>query len=156
MTDAAGFRLELERFFRETVPAKAAEVQRKMTAEALTMIVQSTPVGNNTKWKYNKIRAQRGLSPLPRGYVGGHARKNWQVSVGSRVTKTLPGVDKSGGQALNAGYQNIAKIKKPTISYIANPLPYMQPLERGWSKQAPTGMVANAVRAISTKYARVQ
>lgn len=156
MTDAAGFRLELQRFATETLPTIAADLQRRVVAEALTLIVQSTPVGNSTKWEHNVIRAQRGLPPLPKGYVGGHARKNWQVGIGTRSTAIKPGVDNAGNQTINDGYREVAKIKAPTVAFITNLLPYMQRLEEGHSKQAPTGMVANAVAAINAKYARVQ
>jgi hypothetical protein len=116
------------------------------------MIVQATPVGNNTRWKHNMIRAQKGLPPLPKGYVGGHARKNWQVTIGSNTAVIKPGVDSTGQGALSEGYRIIGDIRQPVVGYITNPLPYMQPLEEGHSKQAPAGMVRNAIAAITTKY----
>ena len=156
MSDARRFVLDVSQWIREEVPAKAAEVQRMIVAESLTLIVQDTPVGNHTRWKANVERATKGLAPLPKGYVGGHARKNWQVSISTRTATEKPGTDNSGSVALNAGYTVIAGIKQPVIAYIANPLPYMDRLENGWSKQAPRGMVAQAVAAISAKYARVK
>jgi len=165
MTDARGFGLDISKWIKETVPARVAEVQRTIVAEALTLIVQATPVGNHTKWKANILRRRRAGregraagsgEPLPRGYVGGHARKNWQVTIGASSSRPLSGVDANGSEALRIGYDVAASIKSPTIAYIGNPLPYMFRLENGWSKQAPRGMVAQAVAAISAKYARVQ
>jgi len=156
MSNAQGFGLDISKWIKDTVPARAAEVQRMIVAEALTLIVQATPVGNHTRWKANIERAQRSKAPLPRGYVGGHARKNWQVTLGASSSRELPGVDKAGSQAISSGLNVITGIKTPTIAYIGNPLPYMERLENGWSKQAPRGMVAQAVAAISAKYARVK
>lgn len=156
MGDARQFRLDIDRFIREEVPAKVAETQRLIVAELLTLIVQATPVGNHTTWKANVARAARGKPPLPRGYVGGQARRNWQVAIGTPPRQILPGVDPSGAQALSAGYVAASRITTPTLAWISNPLAYMQPLEDGWSKQAPRGMVRQAVTVVTAKYARVR
>ena len=156
MADAAQFANELKRFVTEEVPKRAADVQRRMLAETLTLIVQATPVGNHTRWKANIKRAEKGQPPLPRGYVGGQARRNWQVSVGAPVRTPKPGVDASGQTAITEGFGVIAQIKDPTRAYISNPMPYMDRLENGWSKQAPKGMVSQAVAIVSAKYARVR
>lgn len=155
MADARQFRLALDQFVEKQLPEKVAETQRMMVAELLTLIVQSTPVGNHTKWKRNVARAERGLGPLPKGYVGGQARRNWQVTIGQPSAQPKKGTDASGQKALSDGYAQVAKITKPTIAFISNPLPYMVPLENGWSKQAPNGMVARAIALVTAKYRRV-
>ena len=155
MADAPQFKLDLKRFIEQEVPARAAEIQGRMSAELFTAIVQATPVGNHRTWQANRDRATRGLAPLPKGYVGGHARKNWQMKVGSPATTELPGVDKTGAQAQSAAYQVAASIKKPARVFISNPLPYIDRLENGWSKQAPRGMVRQAIAAVTAKYRRV-
>lgn len=155
MPDARGFRLEIDEWLRREVQQKPVDLQKRIVAEALTQIVQATPVGNATKWAANIKRAAKGLPPLPRGYVGGQARRNWQVSVGVPAVAALPGTDPSGGNTLSEGYGRIAGLTVPSRVYISNPLDYMDALENGWSKQAPQGMVARAVAAISAKYARV-
>lgn len=154
MASPAQFRLDLAKFAKETVPKKAAELQRKIAAEVFTMIVQATPVGNHRKWKDNVERAAKSLPPLPKGYVGGHARKNWQMQIGSPIATVKPGTDSSGQQSQATAYRVAASIKKPARVFIVNPLPYVQRLEEGWSKQAPKGMVKRAVAAIVAKYRR--
>lgn len=156
MANVGAFTLEISKWARETVPAEVAKLQRTITAEALTLIVQATPVGNNTTWKHNVERAAKGLPPVPKGYVGGHARKNWQVTLGSPARTAIQGQDAGGNGAIGAGSQVAASIREPTVAWIANPLPYMERLENGWSKQAPRGMVAQALAALSAKYARVR
>jgi hypothetical protein len=161
MANAGAFALDITKWARETVPAEVAKLQRTITAEALTLIVQATPVGNNTTWKHNVERAAKGKTPasrapLPKGYVGGHARKNWQVTIGTPARTAIPGQDAGGNGAISTGLQVAASIKEPTVAWIANPLPYMERLENGWSKQAPRGMVAQALATLAAKYARVK
>jgi hypothetical protein len=162
MADARSFRLQIEDWLTKEVPARAVALQKDIVAETLTTIVNQTPVGNNTKWAANKLRALKGKDPLPKGYVGGQAKRNWQVTIGTPSRTILAGVDPLGTAAQNDGYAVIGRITQPSAVWIANPLPYMQRLENGgpggsgWSKQAPTGMVANAVAAVSAKYARVR
>jgi hypothetical protein len=156
VSDARQFRLDIDRWLNQEVPAKAAETQRMMAAEALTQCVQATPVGNNTKWKANIARAAKGLPALPKGYVGGQARRNWQVGIGTSPRTVINGTDANGSQAMSDGYAKIASLTAPGRVFITNPLDYMDALENGWSKQAPQGMVAQAVANISAKYARVR
>jgi len=155
VADSRQFRLEIERWLSHDVPEKAVETQKLMVAEALTLIVQATPVGNHTRWRRNQDRAAKGLPPLPKGYVGGQARRNWQVTFDVPARSVRDGVDPQGQLAIGEGYATIGRIARPSLMWISNPLPYMDALENGWSKQAPTGMVAQAVRLISQKYARV-
>lgn len=153
MPDARGFNLVIEDWLAKEVPVKAAELQRTIVAETLTVIVQATPVGNATKWKNNVARAAKGLQPLPKGYVGGQARRNWQVTIEAPAQIPLPGTDQSGTAAISDGLRVAASITQPSRVWISNPLPYMEPLENGWSRQAPQGMVAKAIAAVSAKYA---
>lgn len=151
MADARNFRLQIEDWISREVPQRAVEVQKLIVAETLTQIVQATPVGNSTKWKVNQGRTG---PTLPKGYVGGQARRNWQVTIGTPSRTILGGVDPQGRST--EAFTAIGRITQPSAVWIANPLPYMQRLENGWSKQAPTGMVANAVALVSAKYARVR
>lgn len=163
--DGQKFRIDLDKWIEEEVPKKVVKLQRRIVAEALTGIVMMTPVGDHRKWKSNIMRARRagmsgrkagGGEPLPRGYVGGHARKNWQVRIGSRVVSEKPGTDKSGQTAIDTGINVAASIRKPTVAYIINPLPYMDALEHGHSRQAPQGMVRQTVARLNSKYRRVK
>lgn len=153
MADARQFRLEIERWLAQEVPQRAVSLQKQIVAETLTAIVQATPVGNPTKWKRNIGRKG---PPLPRGYVGGQARRNWQITIDVPSRTIKSGFDQTGATASTEGFAVIGRITAPSKVWIANPLPYMERLENGWSKQAPTGMVANAVAAVSAKYARVR
>ena len=152
MADAKGFAIELEKFATEFVPKQALDLQKRISAEALTAIVQATPIGNATRWKANIARAAKGLQPLPKGYVGGQARRNWQVTLDSSATTIRPGQDQSGQAALADGFGVIGGMTRTGRLFISNPLPYMEALENGWSKQAPQGMVARAVALITAKF----
>lgn len=156
MGDARQFKLEIEDWIARQVPERAVQFQKQIVAETFTAIVQATPVGNQTRWKRNVERIAKGKQPLPKGYVGGQARRNWQLSIGTPSRTVLPGVDQTGQRALSEGYGVIGRITQPSAVWITNPLDYMDALENGWSKQAPAGMVAQAIAAVSAKYARVQ
>lgn len=155
--DAKSWKLEIEGFMEEEVVGKAVEVQRRILLEALTGVVQMTPVGNRRRWKRNIERAQRGLPPLPKGYVGGHARKNWQLTINRRPTNQVTGTDTNGQQTIDKGMRRISQIDEPVIAYLSNLLPYMDRLESGnWSKSAPNGMVRPTVRRLVQKYRRIR
>ena len=133
------------------------KVQRKMMLELLTKVVEITPVGNRARWKINKDRKAKGLKGLlPKNYVGGHARKNWQVKINRPAVNVVKGEDKSGRSTKDKGYREIAKIKKLCIAYISNRVPYIDRLENGWSKSAPNGIAGQAVRQVRTKYRRIK
>lgn len=153
MADARGFAIELERFITQDVPKAALDLQKRIVGEVFTAIVMATPVGNATRWRGNIARAAKGLAPLPKGYVGGQARKNWVITVDTPNRTVREGVDQSGQQALSDGFSVVAGLQQPGRVWISNALPYMEPLENGWSKQAPQGMVARAVAAVTAKYA---
>lgn len=78
--------------------------------------------------------------------VTGHARANWQVSIGGSATGIVAGADPSGATALAAGVTAIMGDRDPFATvWIANNAPYIQSLEQGDSTQAPAGMVAQTV-----------
>jgi len=78
--------------------------------------------------------------------VTGHARANWQVSIGSPATGVVPGADPSGAATLANGLAAIMGDGDPfTTVWITNNAPYIQTLEQGSSNQPPAGMVALAV-----------
>ena len=164
MADAAQFRVDLDKFVKNVVPQRAAEIQRNMSLELFSSVVLGTPVGNHRKWERNILRARRvgrlgrkakDFGPLPKGYVGGHARKNWQIRIGSPNVRELAGQDNGGQRTISAGLNEIRKVKrKPVRLFIVNPLPYIDPLERGHSKQAPNGWIRRAIQNVSAKYRR--
>lgn len=156
MGNAQQFAIDLRKFGHEDLPREVAALQRRLAAELLTGIVMRTPVGNHTKWKNNVARAAKGLPPLPKGYVGGQARRNWQVTLDAAAQSVVAGEDAGGYLAIDAGFVVIGRLQEPAPVWISNPLPYMEPLENGWSRQAPQGIVARSVADLEAKYARVQ
>lgn len=153
--NAAQFKLELDEFVEEEVKGGALELQRDVMLDLLRLLITNTPVGNRRQWKLNIERKQRGLPGLlPRGYVGGHAKKNWQVTINRPPTNEIEGEDRSGRSALTAGTRTIRNIKEPVLAYISNRVPYIQRLEEGWSKQKPRGFVRQQIRFVSEKYKR--
>ena len=130
-----------------------------LCAEAvrLASFLAASPVGNNTRWSNNIARAARGKPPLPKGYVGGHFHKNWRLQVNSKPSGTVEGIDNSGQAAIDGAVQSLIggplTIAELRAIWITNNLPYAEPLENGWSKQAPAGMVAQTKAAIEARYA---
>lgn len=118
---------------------------RKIHLEAVNGVVLMTPVGKRETWAINRKRAEAGLPPIPKGYTGGHARRNWQSSTSSPVDTELPGTDPSGRDAIADAGRTTLGIRAFTQSYISNPVPYIEQLEAGSSKLAPNGMVAVTV-----------
>ena len=153
--NAQQFKLELDEFVEEEVEGGALKLQQRIMADLLQGIILNTPVGDRRRWKLNIERKQRGLSGLlPRGYVGGHARKNWQVTINRPPTNQLPGQDNTGQETLQRGLRKITQIDKPVLAYISNRVPYIQRLEEGWSKIKPRGFVRQQIRRVSQKYKR--
>ncbi len=78
----------------------------------------------------------------PDGYVGGHLRANWFVSIGVDNRATTPAKDKSGDTSIGRGTAVIMSSDATKGVYIKNNLPYAMPVEYGHSQvQAPAGMV---------------
>lgn len=121
----------------------AEDVQRVAVA-VLSAVVVATPVGNPTRWKYPKS--------APKGYVGGHARRNWSVSIGSPFSGVRgvegrgPGKNAARGEALNRGKRTIKNFRKANQRIIIqNNVPYIGRLNDGHSTAAPRNFVQAAV-----------
>lgn len=82
----------------------------------------------------------------------GRFRANNQVSLGSADYGTTTATDKTGTATLQQGSAVIAQGKPYSVIYIQNNLPYAEPLEDGHSKQAPTGVYANAFNSVTQAY----
>jgi hypothetical protein len=135
--DANSFRRKIEDFQVE-VSKRAKSLQQVVLLEALAAVTQATPVGNKSRWKRNL-----GKSPdkwQPKNYVGGNARRNWQIKVG--------GVTSKGRQLLGA----IETVVPGQFASLANPVPYMERLNNGWSRQAPAGFIDAAIAGVLAKY----
>lgn len=123
MNNAKSFALQIDKEFAENLD-ELRQVVRAIALEALRRIVNRTPVHT------------------------GRARGNWFVSIGGGGVEVTTEVDPAGGVTITRGGEQIAYYQEidgfPVIT-IYNNLPYIEPLETGYSKQAPAGMVAVTV-----------
>ena len=112
------------------------------TALAITRnLIFGSPVGNPTLWQ-NPASA-------PPGYVGGHFRRNWLVSIGGFTDGRLEGVDPSGASTLAAARDKISTFQSanrigPNL-VIQNNVPYANALAEGHSTQADIGWIDEAI-----------
>ena len=124
---------------------KTDNVVAGIVFDIATRIDFRSPVGQPEIWAANIDRATRGLPPLPKGYVGGRFRANWQLGVNVRPSGEINGVDPTGEATLGKVLSEIPKQAAGNIYYLVNNLPYAQALEDGHSTQAPSGMVGLTV-----------
>lgn len=92
---------------------------------------ERSPVGDGKYW----------LSPPPAGYVGGHFRANWQLSIGAPSTTEIAGVDPTGRETQGRILEAIPDDAAGKVYFISNNVPYAQRIEEGHSRQAPQGLV---------------
>jgi hypothetical protein len=113
------FSKDIGRFANKAVQAHG-KITRAATLELFSGVINGTPVKH------------------------GRARGSWQTTVGTPATGELDREDESGAQA-------IAEVNANTppgagqVTLLTNNLPYIEPLERGSSTQAPEGMVRKNV-----------
>ena len=140
---AENFELDLKKFV-ERAGNNAHAAVRAIVLELGTRIVNRSPVGKKEMWAENIDRASRGLPAVPKNYVGGRFRANWQY--GNTQTRwagfgTINDVDPTGSRTIRQIANEIPQRAAGMVHVLANNLPYAQRLEDGWSKQAPQGMV---------------
>ena len=112
-------------------------------------MVRGTPVGDPKIWQ---------TPSKPQGYAGGHARRNWNVSIGvpadvvRGTAGSGPGAGGATSEAISDGERIIDRfdVNKRRI-IIQNNVPYIVPLNMGHSTQAPVNFVEKAVQAGRTK-----
>jgi hypothetical protein len=78
----------------------------------------------------------------------GRARGNWQPTIGEAAQGEIDAIDPSGGATIAEGMSVAKGLKFGDTAFTVNNLPYINRLEHGWSKQAPTGMVAVTVEEL--------
>lgn len=71
----------------------------------------------------------------------GRARGNWMLTEGEASEVVRDFLDASGQAALAEAVQFVGQMTGDDVVFIVNNLPYIGPLERGHSQQAPAGMV---------------
>lgn len=75
----------------------------------------------------------------------GRFRANWQTGLGTMNRSTGDAPDRSGAAALAALTASLTAWQPGQTIWITNSISYAQRLERGYSKQAPLGVVATTV-----------
>ena len=132
-----GFADDINRFAKIAV-GNSNTVVRRTIIDISQRVIARTPVGDAKYWQSNP----------PEGYVGGHARANWSLSINAPVVKEYKAIDGSKAEQ-NISLRRIKKIitnktgATDGVYYVQNSVPYIEVLEDGHSKnQAPNGMVA--------------
>lgn len=122
----------------------AIAIQREIAEETAETAVATTqafvsavPVGNPSLWENPRA--------APRGYVGGHARRNVQVTL-TPTNVEIDGTDPNGFQARSQASRVIARLlRRPRRVYIQLTVPYGNRLNNGHSTQAPAGFAERAI-----------
>lgn len=120
------------RDFAEKTQQQADDFVGLVTVKIAQRLDERSPVGDATYWK----------SPPPKGYVGGRFRGNWQLGVGTIPVGETGRVDPVGSATVGAITAEIPAEAAGKVFYLANNVPYAERIEQGWSRQAPTGLVA--------------
>lgn len=139
-----------------TVESTIADLERRIDTELrlvsgtiLQTLVLGTPVGNPTIWQQP--------NSAPKGYVGGHARGAWQVSIGSPIAEDTPDeqIDNSGRQTIQSGQATLQG--QPlgsggSIVWVVNNAPYIGRLNDGHSLQVTPGWIdASIATAVASR-----
>ena len=109
-------------------------------AAMLRGLIFRSPVGNPDTWKSTDF----GRLAAPSGYVGGHFRRNWIVSIGGFSEIELEGTDNTGGPTFATGLSVVEAYKRGKLGVnlvIQNNVPYANRLALGHSRQAEAGWV---------------
>lgn len=101
----------------------------------LRNLITRSPVGNPDDWG--------NPDAAPPGYVGGHFRRNWLVSIGGFNNTELAGDEEPIAFTLARGKNQIDAFKRSRAArlVIQNNVPYANRLAQGWSLQADAGWV---------------
>lgn len=121
------FAIDLKRFGRVT-REQAQTIFQKIAIDLDTRVVLGTPVDE------------------------GRARGNWYPSLNAPSSEVSDRTDKSGSAAIAAATSVASSAKLGDTIWLTNNLPYILPLENGWSGQAPEGMVDINLNAIAAAY----
>jgi hypothetical protein len=112
------------------------ETTKMILLEIGIRIVNRSPVGDPPSWK-------RQPPWLPKNYLPGTFKNNWQLTVDMPGTDTFFTPDPSGNLSITRIALAIPRWPVGHTYYYSNNLPYAQALENGWSRQAPpAGIVA--------------
>lgn len=118
------------------------------TLGMLGRLITATTPGNPTRWENPKA--------APPGYVGGAARGNWQIGIGSPPTVETRRVDASGAGTLDSGKQILSRYDLGPKIYVVNNRPYIRRLNQGHSTAIPRGFVQKSIQGFGRDVAKVQ
>jgi len=104
-----------------------------IVTEGLAKVTEKSPVADPSTWQN------------PRPHVGGTFRASWLVTVGSPDDESVS--DSLGAFAARSSgaIASYAAAEGFPIIYLQNNQPYARRIEFGWSKQAPSGVLAMTV-----------
>ncbi len=153
MTIGTPFQKQLEEFAAK-VKNRSNEVVGGVVTAIVAKIDERSPVGDQELWIYNRGTKEKPdyvhwlTYNDPGGYVGGRFRGNWQIGVDVKPEDTLDRIAPEGSIETE-----LAKLPEEAAGHVfwyVNNLPYAEPLENGWSTQAPTGMVSVTLAEFSS------
>lgn len=117
--------------FCDKTSARADELVGVVVVKGHQRLDERSPVGDATYWK----------NPPPKGYVGGRFRGSWMLGVGT-IPSGPGSIDPTGQATVGRIVAAIPHEAAGKIYYLANTAPYGEEIEKGHSRQAPTGLVA--------------
>ena len=126
--DLKKFNKDLRAATSKMIPEQVELVKKKVGMQLLERLVMMTPVDT------------------------GRARSNWFVTLDtpSSAVATNPPFP-SASVTINDGANIISLVSGGQSIWISNNLPYIEPLENGWSSQAPAGMLAVALAEVGSQ-----
>lgn len=125
------FALDLQKFV-EKVGKRADDLVGTLVVRIGGELDRRSPVGDATYWK----------NPAPKGYVGGRFRGNWQLGIDRIPQGETGNIDMTGAETQGRIVAAIPEKASGKVFYLVNNSPYGPRIERGWSRQAPQGLVA--------------
>lgn len=123
------FKADLSRFL-ANVKKDHAAITAKIAFDVLRQIVQRCPVDT------------------------GRAKSSFYCSEGSPVYAETDQIDKSGNPSLERGAKVFDGRKQFPVYFITNALPYISELNRGSSKQAPSGFIESSIESVIGRLGR--
>lgn len=141
------------------VTKKLERMVKTFTYETVGQLIDNTPLGDssiNSEWYEKRLKDKSwqsyGLRPEE-----GFAQGSWQVLTPNSYV-TVPKVERygqtSGDEARSVASGNLMSYKLGNIVIIGNKGPYIMNLDRGYSDQAPDGIVKPSMTIIKSVYSQ--
>ena len=126
---------QADRFVEENITEAVLET----ALGVFTRLINATTPGNPTRWENPRS--------APQGYVGGAARGNWQIGIGSPPRNETGQIDPGGSATIEAGSGTLDRYKLGPKIFIVNNRPYIKRLNDGHSQAIPVGFVQKSIQA---------